>query len=98
MNPQSRARIVARLLNNRLVILLALFADAVLAQPQVTCGAEAVRTAPDIEVFSLEECPYCAAAAGFLEGLQRERPSLRIEIHDIGADPAAPARSGRRSR
>ena len=89
MNPQSRARVVARLLNNRLGIFLALFAAATLSQPQVTRAAEAVRTAPDIEVFSLEECPYCAAAAGFLEELRRERPTLRIEIHDIGADPAA---------
>jgi hypothetical protein len=58
-------------------------------QPRAAGAADEARAAPDIEVFSLEECPYCAAAAAFLAELRRERPALRIEIRDIAADPEA---------
>jgi glutaredoxin len=46
-------------------------------------------TGADIEMFTREGCPYCAAALGFLGDLQRERPALRIVVHDIQADRAA---------
>ncbi len=45
-----------------------------------------------IEVFIREGCPHCAAAKLFLEDLQRERPELRIVLHDVGEDAAALAR------
>jgi glutaredoxin len=43
----------------------------------------------DIEMFTREGCPYCAAALAFLEDLRRERPALRIVLRDVQADPAA---------
>ncbi len=56
-------------------------------------GAEdAAPRQPDIEVFSREGCPYCAAAKTFLDDLQRERPSLHIQYHDVGRDARALAR------
>lgn len=45
--------------------------------------------AVDIEVFTRAGCPHCAAAAPFLADLQRERPALRICVHDVEEDPAA---------
>jgi glutaredoxin len=47
---------------------------------------------PDLELFSREGCPYCAAAKTFLDELQRERPSIRIQIYDVGRDAEALAR------
>lgn len=44
---------------------------------------------PDLEVFVRAGCPHCEAAKSFLEELQRERPSLRVAIHDIAEDAAA---------
>jgi glutaredoxin len=52
-------------------------------------GIAAADTGADIEMFTREGCPYCAAALGFLGELQRERPALRIVVHDVQADPAA---------
>jgi hypothetical protein len=52
-------------------------------------GIAAANTGADIEMFTREGCPYCAAALGFLGDLQRERPALRIAVHDIQADRAA---------
>jgi hypothetical protein len=46
----------------------------------------------DLEVFTREGCPRCAAAAPFLEDLQRERPGLRIRWHDVEKEPSALAR------
>lgn len=46
----------------------------------------------DIEVFTRAGCPHCAAATRFLNELQRERPTLRIAVQDIGQDPQALAR------
>ncbi|HEY6093401.1 MAG TPA: glutaredoxin family protein [Gallionellaceae bacterium] len=45
----------------------------------------------DIAVFVREGCPHCARAKEFLAGLQRERPQLRITVHDV-EDPAALAK------
>jgi glutaredoxin len=51
-------------------------------------GQEPPAPIVDLEVFSREGCPHCEAAKRFLSDLQRERPDLRVQIHDIGADPA----------
>lgn len=44
---------------------------------------------PDLEVFVRAGCPHCEAAKVFLGELQRERPDLRIAIHDIAEDSAS---------
>jgi len=44
---------------------------------------------PDLEVFVRAGCPHCEAAEQFLDQLRRERPSLRITIHDVAQDPAS---------
>ena len=44
---------------------------------------------PDIEMFTREGCPYCAAALEFLEQLERQRPGLGIEVRDVQEDPQA---------
>ena len=54
--------------------------------------AESPEPSPDIEVFVQEGCPHCAAAKIFLEDLRRERPALRMLMHDVGKDKAALAR------
>lgn len=43
----------------------------------------------DIEVFVRNGCPHCAKAEQFLQTLKRERPTLRIVIHDVEQEPAA---------
>lgn len=40
-------------------------------------------------VFVREGCPYCAEAKRFLDGVARERPSLRIVYREVDRDPAA---------
>jgi glutaredoxin len=52
-------------------------------------GMAAANTDADIEMFTREGCPYCAAALAFLEDLQRERPGLRIVRRDVQTDLAA---------
>ncbi len=47
---------------------------------------------PDLEVFVRTGCPHCSAAKLFLKDLHRERPGLRLVIHDIGKDTTALAR------
>ena len=44
---------------------------------------------PDIEMFTREGCPYCAAAHAFLEELGRQRPQIRILVRDVHQDPRA---------
>lgn len=46
----------------------------------------------DIELFTREGCPRCAAAKDFLSELQRERPTLRVIVHDVGRNAASLAR------
>lgn len=56
------------------------------------CGGAqgyASEATPDLEVFVRAGCPHCEAAKIFLSQLQRERPSLRIAIHDIAEDSSA---------
>jgi glutaredoxin len=43
----------------------------------------------DVEMFTREGCPYCARALGLLEDLQRQRPGLRVQVHDVQEDPQA---------
>jgi glutaredoxin len=43
---------------------------------------------PDIEMFSRQGCPYCEAALVFLDELRRQRPELRIQVHDVQEDAA----------
>lgn len=52
-------------------------------------AADLLDSQADLEVFTREGCPHCAAAKLFLEDLQRERPTLSIVIRDIGKDQAA---------
>ena len=52
-------------------------------------AAAAEPPGPDIEMFTREGCPYCAAALAFLEDLGRRRPELRIEVRDVQEDPRA---------
>jgi len=49
--------------------------------------ASPVPEQPDIEVFVRQGCFHCTEAKQFLEGLQRDRPSLRIVLRDVGQDP-----------
>lgn len=51
--------------------------------------ALASATPPDLEVFVRTGCPHCEAAKEFLNELQRERPSLRITIHDVAENSPA---------
>ncbi len=43
----------------------------------------------DVEVFVRDGCPHCAAAKEFLATLQRERPDLRVRVHDVDRDAVA---------
>jgi glutaredoxin len=61
-----------------LVVLFLLFPVAAAGPPD-----------PDIEMFTREGCPFCAAALAFLEELRRDRPELRIQVHDVQEDPRA---------
>ena len=51
--------------------------------------AQAGEPVTDLEVFVRAGCPHCEAAKEFLNELQRDRPSLRITIHDVAEDSAA---------
>ena len=51
--------------------------------------ASPVPEQPDIEVFVRQGCVHCTEAKQFLEGLQRDRPNLRIVLRDVGQDPTA---------
>ena len=55
----------------------------------VAATAHTGQPSPDLEVFVRLGCPHCETAKLFLGELQRERPSLRISVHDISEDPAA---------
>ncbi|MBI3107199.1 MAG: glutaredoxin, partial [Candidatus Rokubacteria bacterium] len=63
-----------------------------LASAAAARGADTPVAAPDIEVFTREGCPFCAAARVFLDDLRRERPGLSIVYSDLEDDPAALAR------
>lgn len=54
-------------------------------------SATVASAAPDVdlEVFSREGCPHCAAAQRFLATLQQERPGLRLVVYDVQHDPVA---------
>lgn len=52
-------------------------------------AAQAEGPPPDLEAFVRAGCPHCEAAKSFLLALQRERPALRIAIHDIAEDAGA---------
>jgi glutaredoxin len=52
-------------------------------------AAAAAAPGPDVEMFTREGCPYCATALQFLEELRRERPELRIRVHDVQEDRRA---------
>ena len=70
----------------------AVFAAILLCAVSLAGAEQSPPREPDIEVFSREGCPYCAAAKTFLDDLQRERPSVRIQVHDVGRDAQALAR------
>jgi glutaredoxin len=54
-------------------------------------GADALADPPppDIEMFTREGCPFCAAALAFLRELEERRPGLRLEIRDVEKDRRA---------
>jgi glutaredoxin len=66
--------------------------SATLALAAAGARGEVTHAQSELDLFSREGCPYCAAAKTFLEELQRERPSLRIRIYDVGHDADALAR------
>lgn len=60
------------------------------ARVQAPAGGGATTMAPaDVEAFVRPGCPHCEEAESFLEHLGRERPSLRILIHDVMQDRSA---------
>ena len=61
----------------------------VLLAPGSGAGVQAGEPVPDLEVFVRAGCPHCEAAKTFLDDLQRERPSVRIALHDVAEDSAA---------
>jgi len=71
-----------------LLLLLAWCLSGVAAVADAGAGGETAPS-PDIEAFVRAGCPHCTAAKLFLEGLQRERPGLRIVIRDVARDAAA---------
>lgn len=80
--------LTVKALKGRVVLALGLWM-LWLACPRAGYTADPLQPAVDIEVFTHEGCPRCAAAALFLEDLQRERPGLKIVGHDVGQDQAA---------
>lgn len=50
------------------------------------------RAGADIVLFTRAGCPHCEAAKAYLAELQRRRPGLKVEVHDVARDPAALAR------
>ena len=61
----------------------------VLLAPGSGAGVQAGEPVPDLEIFVRAGCPHCEAAKTFLDDLQRERPSVRIALHDVAEDSAA---------
>jgi len=51
--------------------------------------APAASAASALEVFVRDGCPYCADAKVFLDGVQRQRPALRIVYRPVDTDAAA---------
>ena len=74
-----------RLIVKYLLVLLTVFT---LGWVGTSAAADPMQPA-DIEVFVREGCPHCAKAKEFLARLQQEQPGLRIEIRDVGREPAA---------
>lgn len=68
------------------VFLLCLLEAVASAPPS---GPLSEKPEPDIEVFVRKGCPHCEAAKTFLNQLQEEKPSVRIIIHDVAAEPSA---------
>lgn len=60
--------------------------------PARSYSANPPQSETDIEVFTRQGCPHCAAAKPFLAQLQQERPALRVLIRDVEKDPSALAR------
>lgn len=63
-----------------------------LTGPGIGQAADLAEPRADIELFTREGCPHCAAAKLFLDDLQQERPDLRIVISDVGMDTVARSR------
>ncbi|HVX59075.1 MAG TPA: glutaredoxin domain-containing protein [Pirellulales bacterium] len=42
-----------------------------------------------IHAFTREGCPHCRDAKAFLQQLQRRRPGIRVEIHDVMSEAGA---------
>jgi glutaredoxin len=55
------------------------------------CGPPRANAA-DIEVFTRDGCPRCAAAKEFLAGLEAKRPGVAVVERDVVRDPQALAR------
>lgn len=73
-----------------------LLALVVLLPAPAAISAASTRASPgsgtDIEVFVRDGCPHCSDAKEFLDGLQQDRPGLRIQYQRVDRDPAARAR------
>ena len=65
---------------------LVLVAQAV---PARVAAQAQTAASPEIEFFTRDGCPRCAAAHRLLERLQREQPALRVVIAPVDRDPSA---------
>ena len=63
-----------------------------LAYPHTSQVSVPLPPTPDLEIFSREGCPRCAAAKRFVTHLQQQRPTLWIVVHEVDKEPAALAR------
>jgi glutaredoxin len=72
-----------------LVVGSLVLAAALVMPVRSACARASAAPQADIEVFTRDGCPRCAAAGRFLEALQRERPGLRIVFRRIDREPDA---------
>lgn len=70
------------------LVLLAFLLTALICPLERAAGAPS-HEQPDLEVFVRQDCPRCMEAKRFLDNLQRDRPTLRILLRDVGQDPTA---------
>ncbi len=78
---------------SRRLFLPVLLLGGLLAAPAAAAGE-----CRELEVFTRDGCPHCAAAEAFLGDFSREHPRLRITRRELGRDPLARADLERHSR
>lgn len=65
------------------------FSEIAIAEEKGAFSQGEAQQVVDIEVFVREGCPHCDKAKAFLNNLSLERPELKINLRDVGQDPAA---------